>query len=69
MPLGPAMAWPAKVPTTISASAGIAARRISSKIRLRPPITVRKNHEDVMKASEKNALVENPGINLWISAA
>ena len=31
-PLGPAMAWPAKVPTMISASAGSAARRIIPKL-------------------------------------
>jgi hypothetical protein len=33
------MAWPAKVPTTISASAGIAARRIISKIGFPPRST------------------------------
>jgi hypothetical protein len=39
------------VPTITRASAGIAERLISSKIRLPPLIASRENHDDVMKAS------------------
>src|SRR5690348_352680 len=58
------MAWPAKVPTTISASAGNAARRISAKMRF-PPLTEPRNHEGVTSASKKNGLVDIVGKNLW----
>jgi len=49
-PFGPATAWPAKVPTTMTASAGIADLRIRAKMRFVPFMTPHKNHEDAMKA-------------------
>ena len=69
IPLGPAIAWPANVPTTISANAGNAARRISSNRRFGPPFTLEENHERVGDASEKNDLVDEAGIKLWIRPA
>ncbi len=48
--------------------AGIAARRIISKIGFPPRITVKKNHERRAKASEKNALVDKAGIKLGMFA-
>ena len=45
-PFGPAIAWPAKVPTTISASAGSAERRISAiTFRSTPHDVIEENHE------------------------
>ena len=38
IPFGPAIAWPANVPTTMSASAGAAERRISPRLREVPPM-------------------------------
>src|SRR6185503_8123362 len=65
MPLGPAIACPAKVPTMISASAGAAERRIRPRLREAPPMTSQKNHEGVRSASKKNDLVDIAGIKLW----
>src|SRR6478735_3461776 len=49
-PLGPAIAWPAKVPTMINAAAGHIARRINPML-LAAPFILLKNQKDAMKAS------------------
>ena len=53
----------------VTANAGNAARRISSNRRFGPPFTLEENHERVGDASEKNDLVDEAGIKLWISPA